>query len=157
MTVKWKPAPLGKRLLALCAATGCKTANTFENMFPTNHIHMGYMDVQAWKNMMSPSINFQARPTKDDHIEIWATSLNLANSKDNWYRGSQGVYVFSQANNTKKHIGDELDVAWTHMFMDGKLAFQAAYGHLFAGSYIRENLGQNSNQDWAYVQLWMNF
>ena len=50
----------------------CKTANTFENMFPTNHIHMGYMDVQAWKNMMSPSVNFQFRPTKDDHIEIWA-------------------------------------------------------------------------------------
>ncbi|MDP1769647.1 MAG: alginate export family protein [Nitrospirota bacterium] len=139
------------------AATGCKTANTFENMFPTNHIHMGYMDVQAWKNMMSPSINFQARPSKDDHIEIWATSLNLANSKDNWYRGSQGVYVFSATNNTKKHIGDELDIAWTHLFMDGKLAFQAAYGHLFAGSYIQANLGQSSNQDWAYAQLWVNF
>ena len=139
------------------SGTGCKTANTFENMFPTNHIHMGYMDVQAWKNMMSPSVNFQARPTKDDHIEVWATSLNLANSQDNWYRGSQGVYVFSKVGNTKKHIGDELDVAWTHMFMDGKLAFQAAYGHLFAGSYIRENLGTSSNQDWAYVQLWMNF
>ncbi len=143
--------------IAGSTATGCKTANTFENMFPTNHIHMGYMDVQAWKNMMSPSINFQARPTKDDHIEVWATSLNLANSQDNWYRGSQGVYVFSKNGNTKKHIGDELDVAWTHMFMDGKLAFQAAYGHLFAGSYIRENLGTSSNQDWAYVQLWMNF
>ncbi|MDO8357484.1 MAG: alginate export family protein [Nitrospirota bacterium] len=143
--------------IAGSTATGCKTANTFENMFPTNHIHMGYMDVQAWKNMMSPSVNFQARPTKDDHIEVWATSLNLANSQDNWYRGSQGVYVFSKNGNTKKHIGDELDVAWTHMFMDGKLAFQAAYGHLFAGSYIRENLGTSSNQDWAYVQLWMNF
>jgi hypothetical protein len=92
-------------------------------MFPTNHIHMGYMDVQAWKNMMSPSINFQARPSKDDHIEIWLTSLNLANSKDNWYRGAQGVYVFSKTGNTKKHIGDELDISWTHMFMDGKLAF----------------------------------
>ena len=139
------------------AATGCKTANTFENMFPTNHIHMGYMDVQAWKNMMSPSINFQFRPTKDDHFEVWGTSLNLANSRDNWYRGSQGVYVFSKNGNNKKHIGDELDVAWTHMFMDGKLAFQAAYGHLFAGSYIQANLGQSSNQDWAYAQLWVNF
>ena len=27
------------------------------------------------------------------------------------------------------------------MFMDGKLAFQAAYGHMFAGGYIQENLG----------------
>ena len=135
----------------------CSSANTFENLFPTNHIHMGYMDVQAWKNMMSPSVNFQARPTKDDHIEIWGTSLNLANKEDNWYRGAQGAYVFSKVGNTKKHIGDELDVAYTHMFMDGKLAFQAAYGHLFAGGYIAENLGTSRDQDWAYAQLWLNF
>ena len=145
---------------AQCGAGGqgtCKTANTFENLFPTNHIHMGYMDVQAWKNMMSPSVNFQARPTKDDHIEIWATSLNLANKEDNWYRGSQGAYVYSKVGNTKTHIGDELDVAYTHMFMDGKLAFQAAYGHLYAGGYIEENLGTSRGQDWAYAQLWLNF
>ena len=137
--------------------TGCKTANTFENMFPTNHIHMGYMDVQAWKNMMSPSVNFQFRPSKDDHIEIWATSLNLANTKDNWYRATQGVYVFSKTNNNKRHIGDEVDFVWTHLFMDGKLSFQAVYGHMFAGGYIAENLGTSADQDWAYVQLWMNF
>ncbi|MBP0121908.1 MAG: alginate export family protein [Nitrospira sp.] len=145
---------------AQCGAGGqgtCKSANTFENLFPTNHIHMGYMDVQAWKNMMSPSVNFQARPTKDDHIEIWATSLNLANKEDNWYRGSQGAYVYSKVGNTKTHIGDELDIAYTHMFMDGKLAFQAAYGHLYAGGYIQENLGTSRGQDWAYAQLWLNF
>jgi hypothetical protein len=135
----------------------CSSANTFENFFPTNHIHMGYMDVQAWRNMLSPSANFQARPSKDDHIEIWYTNLNLANSKDNWYRGSQGVYVFSKVGNTKTHIGDEIDFTWTHMFMDGKVAFQATYGHLFAGGYIQENLGTSVNQSWAYAQLWVNF
>jgi hypothetical protein len=140
------------------AGGACKTANTFENFFPTNHIHMGYMDVQAWKNMMSPSVNFQARPGKDDHIEFWYTNLNLASARDNWYRGAQGAYIFSQAGNTKKHIGDELDFSWTHMMMDGKLAFQATYGYMFAGDYIHQNLGGSStNQQWGYVQLWMNF
>lgn len=141
------------------SAAGCagNTANTFENLFPTNHIHMGYMDVQAWKNMLSPSINIQARPTKDDHVEMWFTDLNLASARDNWYRGSQGAYIFSAANNTKTHIGDEVDFTWTHMFMDGKLAFQATYGHLFAGSYIQQNLGTSADQSWGYVQLWMNF
>ena len=146
---------------ANCTFTGsttpCQTANTFENMYPTNHIHMGYMDVQAWKNMMSPSVNFQFRPSKNDHIEIWATSMYLANTKDNWYRATQGVYVFSKANNNKRHIGDEVDFAWTHLFMDGKLSFQAVYGHMFAGGYIAENLGTSADQDWAYVQLWMHF
>jgi hypothetical protein len=140
------------------SATACKTANTFEIMYPTNHLHMGYMDVQAWKNMMSPSINFQFRPSQHDHFEVWATSLNLASAQDHWYRAAQGlVYVYSKTGNTKKHIGDELDVVWTHLFMDGKLAFQAAYGHLFAGGYIAENLGTSVDQEWAYVQLWMNF
>lgn len=136
----------------------CKTANTFENFFPTNHIHMGYMDVMGWKNMMSFSGNFQARLSPDDHIEIWYTNLHLANAKDNWYRASQGVYVFSQPGNTKTHIGDEVDVAWTHFFMHGMVAFQAGYGHLFPGSYISQNLGRRAvGQDWAYAQLWINF
>ncbi len=141
-----------------CVSPGtCKTANTFENFFPTNHIHMGYMDVQAWKNMLSPSVNFQARPTVRDHIELWYTNLNLANSKDCWYRGAQGCYVFSNANNTKTHVGDEIDVTWTRMFADGKVAFQATYGTLFAGGYLNSVLNQTANQHWAYLSLWMNF
>ncbi len=145
---------------ATCAAAGgaaCKTANTFENFFPTNHIHMGYMDIQAWKNMLSPSVNFQARPSARDHIELWYTNLNLANSKDCWYRASQGCYVFSNANNTKTHIGDEIDVTWTRMFADGKVAFQATYGTIFTGGYLTSTLNSQVNQHWGYVQLWMNF
>ena len=136
---------------------GCKTANTFENFFPTNHIHMGYMDVQAWKNMLSPSVNLQARPSARDHIELWYTNLNLANSKDCWYRGAQGCYVFSNNNNTKTHIGDEIDVAYTRMFADGKVALQAAYGTIFSGGYLTSTLNQTQNQHWAYMSLWMNF
>jgi len=135
----------------------CSTANTFENMFPTNHIHMGYMDVQAWKNMMSPQFNYQARPTERDHIEFWYSHLRLANAKDNWYRASQGVYVWSDTNNKATHIGDEADFTWTRMFADGKVAFQATYATLWAGEYIAKNLGTSSMQQWGYVQLWMNF
>jgi hypothetical protein len=138
-------------------AAGCSTANTFENFFPTNHIHMGYMDVMAWKNMLSPSVNFQARPSARDHIELWYTNMNLASSQDCWYRGAQGCYVFSNAANTKKHIGDEIDVSWTRMFADGKVSFQATYGTLFAGGYLTSTLNSQVNQHWAYVQLWLNF
>lgn len=134
------------------------TANTFENFFPTNHIHMGYMDVMGWKNMMSFSGNFQARLSKDDHIELWYANLHLANAKDNWYRASQGVYVFSRPDNTATHVGDEVDIVWTHFFMNGMVAFQGGYGHLFPGPYISHNLERKAvGQDWAYFQLWINF
>lgn len=149
----------GRANCTLNAAYGtCKTANTFENLFPTNHIHMGYMDVMAWKNMMSFSGNFQARPTPNDHIEVWYSNLHLANAKDNWYRASQGVYVFSRPDNTVTHVGDEISAVWTHFFMNGMVALQTGYGHLFPGPYISHNLGRRAvGQDWAYAQLWINF
>jgi hypothetical protein len=135
----------------------CRTANTFENFFPTNHIHMGYMDIMAWKNMWSPQINLQMRPSERDHFEFWWANFNLASARDNWYRAAQGPYVWSKNTNTKTHVGDEVDFTWTRMFADGKVAFQATYGHLFSGDYIKSNLGTNSDQSWGFVQLWMNF
>jgi len=141
------------------ATTGmtCKTANTFENFFPTNHIHMGYADIMAWKNMFSPQANLQFRPTERDHFEIWYSSFNLASARDNWYRAAQGPYVWSKTNNTKTHIADEYDFTWTRMFADGKVALQATYSYIAAGDYIAENLGTSSSQQWGFIQLWMNF
>src|SRR5439155_11000178 len=80
--------------------------------------------VWRYSHTVPPSSNERSTsPTKDDHIEIWATSLNLANTKDNWYRATQGVYVFSRTDNNKRHLGDEIDIIWTRFFMDGKLSF----------------------------------
>jgi hypothetical protein len=133
------------------------TANTFENFYPTNHIHMGYADVIAWRNMLAPQANFQFRPTERDHFEFWYMHMRLANKADNWYRASQGPYIWTKAGNTEAHIGDETDFTWTRMFADGKVSLQATYGHIFAGAYIKQNLGTATDQQWGFVQLWMNF
>ena len=101
---------------------------------------------------------FQFRPSERDHFEIWYMNMNLQSSKDCWYRAGQGCYTFSNANNTKKHIGDEVDFSWTRMFADGNVALQATYAHIFTGGYLTANLpGSPSNQSWGFVQLWMNF
>jgi len=132
-------------------------ANTFENFFPTNFLHVGYMLNGAWRNSVQPQVNVQARPTARDHIEIWALRKYLASARDNWYRGSQGPLIFSRSDNTTTHIGDEVDVAWSHMFADGKISLAVIYGHFFSGPYIREHLGTAKDQDWGIVQLWTNF
>jgi hypothetical protein len=139
------------------AVEKCKTANTFENFFPTNYIHAGYMLNHAWKNMIQANLNIQAKVTPRDHLEFWGQLHYLANARDNWYRGAQGVLVFSRPNNTSTHVGNEVDFAWTHMFADGKVSLTATYGHFMVGEYVRQNLGTNSDQDWGMLQLWMNF
>jgi hypothetical protein len=111
----------------------------------------------AWKNQIQPQVNVQARPTERDHLEFWGQMHYLANGRDNWYRGAQGVLAFSRADNTATHAGDEIDFSWTRMFADGKVSFTATWGHFFAGDYIAKNLGTSSDQDWGVLQLWMNF
>ncbi|GMV49927.1 MAG: hypothetical protein NBKEAIPA_02318 [Nitrospirae bacterium] len=132
-------------------------ANTFENFFPTNFLHVGYMLNGAWRNSVQPQVNFQFRPTARDHVEIWALRKYLASARDNWYRGSQGPLVFSRADNHTTHVGDEIDFAWSHMFADGKISLAVIYGHFFAGPYIGRQLGTSTDQDWGIVQLWTNF
>ncbi len=134
-----------------------RTANTFENFFPTNHIHMGYADVQAWKNMFAPQINLQFRPTARDHFEIWYMNMNTMNKNDCWYRAAQVCYVQSSNTATKHHIGDELDWTWTRMFADGKVAFQATYATIWTGGYLTEHVVLPRTQHWGYAQIWMNF
>jgi hypothetical protein len=149
---------------ANCSANGaqqsgyaCRSANTFENFFPTNYIHAGYMLNAAWRNSIQPQVNIQARPTRRDHVEFWGQMHYLASARDNWYRGAQGVLVFSKANNTATHTGNEVDFAWTHMFADGRVSLTGTWGHFFAGQYIKDNLGTQSDQDWGILQLWMSF
>jgi hypothetical protein len=132
-------------------------ADTFENFFPTNFLHVGYMLNGAWRNSVQPHVNFQARPTARDHVEIWALRKYLASARDNWYRGSQSPLIFSRADNTENHVGDEIDVAWTHMFADGKVSLSVIYGHFFSGPYVKSQLGTSADQDWGVVQLWTNF
>ena len=132
-------------------------ANTFENFFPTNFLHVGYMLNGAWRNMVQPSVNVQARPSPRDHVEVWVQRKYLASARDNWYRGSQGPLVFSSAENTTNHVGDEIDAAWTHIFADGKVSLSLMYGHFFPGAYIRHQLRTSSHQDWGIVQIWTNF
>ena len=132
-------------------------ANTFENFYPTNFLHVGYMLNGAWRNTVQPQVNLQARPTARDHVEIWALRKYLASARDNWYRGSQGPLIFSRSDNTTTHVGDELDFAWSHMFADGKVSLSFIYGHFFSGPYIRHQLGTSADQDWGIIQLWTNF
>jgi hypothetical protein len=141
------------------AVTGmkCKTANTFENFFPTNYIHAGYMLNHAWRNSIQPQVNIQARPTARDHIEFWGQLHYLASARDNWYRGAQGPLAWSRTNNATTHVGNEVDFAWTHMFADGRVSLTATWGHFFVGQYVKNNLGTDSDQDWGILQLWMSF
>jgi len=143
-------------------------ANTFEQLYPTNHILFGYMDLFAWKNMVSYGGNFQLRPTKNSHFEIWGNIFRKQNKGDNWYRAAQNVYfnagggqcaTFATGVCDSSSLGQELDVIYTMFFKNNKVGWQFGYGHFFAGQFLEQYSGSDSvtGQDWAYTQVHVNF
>src|SRR5207247_2171773 len=80
---------------ASCAGVG--RFNTFDNLYPTNHFHYGYMDLMAWKNMVNYQVNFDVKPDIVTKVQVNFILHRLARASDNWYRAGQVVYATSTA------------------------------------------------------------
>ena len=130
---------------------------TFSQLFPTNHIHFGYMDLMSWQNMMTFGGNLQMRPTKNSHFEVSGHYMRLAEEEDNWYGANQGVFKRTPAGNNEKSLGGEVDVTYTLFFQDNKVGWQLGAGHFFTGDYNKKNGFGTADQNWGYTQLWINF
>lgn len=146
---------------ASCQALG--HLNTFDNLYPTNHFHYGYMDLMAWKNMVNYQFMFDVKPSPVSKLQANFIWHRLANQGDNWYRAGQGIYGLTGAANTATSIGRELDLHYWHTFKE-KFKFEIGYGHFWAGDYIKRaaTLGNvingagtpvnsDSGQNWGYV------
>lgn len=146
---------------------GCNgSANTFENLYPTNHIIMGYMDLFAWRNMIAYGANLQLKPSAASHLEVAGWIFRRQNSGDHWYRAAQSVYFANRAGiTTSSSLGQEVDVIYTHYFKEGKVAWQLGYGHFFPGLFVEQSVSGNQagtgasppGQDWGYTQVHVNF
>ena len=138
----------------------------FDQLTPTNHIHFGYMDRMAWKNMIHWAVNLQMRPTKNSHLDIAGHFFRLNNTKDNWYGAAQTVFVQTPNQNTQDDLGEEIDVVYTQFFGAGNhVAWQIGGGAFFAGDFItgqpitvsHYNDAGVGTETWGYTQLWINW
>ena len=136
----------------------------FDQFYPTNHIHFGYMDRMAWKNMIHFTANLNLRPTANSHLEIAGHKFYLNETNDNWYQATQTIYITSPTGNTEDDLGSEIDVIYTMFFTPGNnVGWQIGGGVFFPGDFIDANpqSGYNNvgvaNETWGYTQLWINW
>ena len=159
------PVPMQPRLSAeFNTASGDSDATDgdyegFDQLYPTNHIHFGYMDRMSWKNMNHLAFGLQLRPNADSHFEVTGHFFSLKEEADGWYHAGQSAIIPRSATNTETNIGQEVDVVYTHFFTPGNhVAWQIGGGVFMPGDYLDSNRGGNaSEQTWGYTQLWVNF
>jgi len=150
---------------------GCQgNANTFENLYPTNHIVMGYADRMSWRNMVGYSGSLQLNPTQQTHLETRYWLFRKANQNDCWYSanqactgGTDGVNSGVAGRTTDNSLYKELDVIFTMFFKNNKVAWQTGGAYLWAGHGMDQivSASQNGtgarNSTWMYSQLQVNF
>jgi len=148
--------------------TACSgNANTFENLYPTNHIVMGYADRMAWRNMIGYSGSLQLNPTQQSHLETRYWVFRKANHGDCWYTASQACQGGGGVNavnvTTDNSLYKELDVIYTLFFKANKVAWQTGASYLWAGKGMDQIVTNNQNgtgarnSTWMYSQLQVNF
>ncbi len=130
---------------------------TFENLFPTNHIHYGYMDYVGWRNMQDLRFSLGIKPTPTSGVSLDYHRFSLAEKADHWYRASGNVFMSTPTGNSETDLGQEINlVAYT--MLKEKLRLEAGYGHFFPGNYVKVNFpAATDDSDFLYLQATVSF
>ncbi len=130
-------------------------SGTFQNLFPTNHLYYGYMDLFAWQNLRNPALHFEITPHEKVKLSVDYHWFWLDDVADSWYRASITDTVRTVSPQADSYAGSEVDftVLWkAHKHLD----VQAGYSHFFAGDYLSSS-GAANDADFAYLMLTVNF
>ncbi|MBI2517817.1 MAG: alginate export family protein [Opitutae bacterium] len=151
-------------------ASGDKNPNDtknegFLNLFHTNHLHYGYMDVFAWKNMRNFAVNARFKPLVylDSSLKKSILRLDyhwfwLERTTDFWYRANAIAIVRPAASRTgalPTQAGNELDVTWTWS-PSAPYDVLLGWSRFEAGDYLAAT-GRADNATFGYAQLVVKF
>ncbi len=127
----------------------------FQNLFPTNHPHYGYMDVFSWSNLHNVALHLSTKPVPKLTASLDYHLFWLANTNDALRRANATTTVRSISPGASNFAGSELDLLVTYApSTHVKLTF--GYSHLFAGSYLSDT-GSASDADFVYVMTSLSF
>ena len=130
---------------------------TFENLFPTNHIHYGYMDYVGWRNMQDLRFSLGVKPTQTASISLDYHLFWLAREADHWYAASGRIFRSTPAGNSEKELGQEIDLVG-YVVIKEKFRLEGGYGHFYPGQYAETNFpGASDDSDFVYLQAGVSF
>lgn len=138
---------------------------TFFNMVPTNHKFYGYVDANAFSNLVDTYLQLFLSPHKRVNLAVDGHLFWLASDEEVWIGGSGPFndalfgYAFrnpAEGNNIEQDLGGEIDIGANIAALDF-LSFQVGYSHFFGGDGVSVVFDRKDNLDWFYAQCIINF
>lgn len=129
---------------------------TFNNLFPTNHLHYGYADFFNWSNQISVAAGFEAQPLSG--MTVWSKAywFRLAEEKDAWRNAGGVVLARDTTGRAGREVGFEFDVGTTvnvNRHLNVELGYALFDGGEFTGARRPPGQGETAQFFWAQAVL----
>jgi Alginate export len=127
---------------------------TFNQLFPSAHGFLGYMDFVGRQNILSPSAGLTLRPIHNLSLSLQQYFFWRASDRDALYN-TGGAVVRPGTATTARYIGAEVDLLATYDFTRHLLGY-VGYSHFFTGEFIRKT-GPSNDSDFFYAAIQYTF
>jgi hypothetical protein len=149
--------------LVFAYATGDKDPTDGKNeklqtLFPTNHLHYGYIDFVGWSNIINLEINFRIEPTKNIFVEVAYHHFSRPEEQGAWVNAGGGTIRPGQAG-AGSSLGDEIDLIVTWKATKAVL-LEAGYAIFLPGNFIDDTNPAGVSSDtshWFYFMVLVRF
>ncbi len=128
---------------------------TFQNLFPTNHLFYGSMDLFSLQNIHNIGLNVSAQPTKKLKLTADYHGFWLAETNDQWYRANGVATVRTPQPGASSAVGTELDLSFTYKF-NPNFALHGGYSRFFGGDWLKSG-GASSDANFFWLQAQVDF
>ena len=127
---------------------------TFDNLYPTNHLFYGYMDLVSLQNINDYRFQLAAQPNKKIELQTDYHLLYLDTPKDNLYSAGRTIKRATKPG-ADNYVGSELDLL-AKLKVTNFCGMLVGYSHFFAGEFLSDT-GKSDAADFFYVQTVFNF
>jgi Alginate export len=127
---------------------------TFNQLYPTAHSFLGYIDYIGRQNIISPNGGLSVKPHRDLTVSLQQYFFWRASDRDAVYNKSGGV-LRPGAATTARYVGAETDLFATYNFTRHFLGY-VGFSHFFTGEFI-EKTGPHKDSDFLYTALQYTF
>jgi hypothetical protein len=127
-------------------------AGTFDGIFGAMDIPYGWMNVVSWINLEDYVLNVSVQPAKSLKLGVDYHYFRLAQVRDAYYWVNGKPERRDPTGQAGQDLGHELDVILRWQ-VNKELELLFGYARFFAGNYVLNTPGNDSDANWAFAQM----
>lgn len=123
--------------------------NTFHQLFPTGHIHLGFIDYVGWQNVLGWRGTVGWKP-RGAHLWVDVHHFRAWDPRGAWYAANGTVFLAADAARTAADMGTEVDVNFT-IPLHAHLALAGAFAVFLPGGMAASR--GTAPSTWGFLYL----